>query len=119
MTGDEKVFQQNPMIITLRVEFAPLIIQHQGDVQTHTLLNRLLAGQKRLEECLMNITEALDLLSTNVDDLDASIQKEIADFEALKNSQGGVLTPDQQAKFDALIARIQNQKTALDADNAV
>lgn len=82
-----------------------------------SILEKVLAGQKRIERKFMDVTQALDLLSTNVDDLDAAIQEEIRQFEELKNSQDGVLTPEQQERFDGLIARIQQQKAALDADD--
>lgn len=82
-----------------------------------TLLHKLLRGQERLRLKIMNFTQALDLLNTNVDDLDDAIQEEIRQFEELKQSQGGTLNPEQQSRFDGLIARIQQQKAALDADD--
>lgn len=81
-----------------------------------SVMGKILAGQKRIEIKIMNFDTALDLLATNVGDLDASIQKEIADFAAIRLAQGS-LTPAQQNRFDTLMATIVAQKAALDADD--
>jgi hypothetical protein len=114
--GVWKCFRSSYMNIHLRVEFSPLVIQHEGTQETDT--KAILRAIERLRLKIMDFSQALDLLTTNVDDLDASIQEEIRQFEELKDSQGGTLTEEQQTRFDALVARIQQQKVALDADDA-
>lgn len=98
--------------VNVRVDFSPLVIDHQSgrDADTKAILRSI----ERLGRKIMDFTQALDLLTTNINDLDASIQQEIAEFEELKRQQGGTLNPEQQEKFDGLVARIVALKEGLD-----
>lgn len=76
-------------------------------------------GQKsKMGGRIMDIGAALDLLHTNIDDLDESIQEEIGLFEEWREGQCGTFSPDQQVQFDALIARIQQHRIAIDDDTS-
>jgi len=93
----------------------PLTIQVQVDLsEIEQLINRRF---DRLEQLLgvavANIDDELTTLEADVKGLSDDETRELADLEALK-AAGQALTPEQQARFDALDAKVKADTSAID-----
>jgi hypothetical protein len=102
------------------VEFSPLqieiTIKNAGEpTALHDLragVNKILRGQERMRLQLMTISDMAALVNANLDELDAEIQEEFAEFNDILANRA--LTAEEEAAFNGVLERIAASKRALD-----
>lgn len=106
-----------PLIIVLEMDDKPIIdrlerIQHTLDAHNRKEEKKMASIEDGLAEVEAAETAEEAVLAT----LSADETRELADLAALKTA-GDTLTPDQQARFDALTAKVAADTAAVQADD--